>query len=81
MDDKFSDFKSFLESFNEMSLRYTECGSKRKVIQFKDLAKEDRAVFKECMTVGEFKENASFLFCQNCAEFSILSSIETSLKI
>ena len=51
------------------------CGSKRNIVKFEDMPKYEQVSFFIALTIDEFKNMASFVYCPNCAEYSIVSGI------
>lgn len=49
------------------------CGSKRNIVQLKDMPKREQKIFRNAMKRPEFK-NSHFVYCIQCSEFSMVSS-------
>ena len=80
-DNNSSDFEEFLKKFDAMSLRCSIYDSKRKEIKLKDIPYNLKKELMLMMKISEFKENPTFVYCNKCDTYSILSSIKTSSKI
>jgi hypothetical protein len=58
-----------------------ECGSKRNIVKFEDMPKLEQEAFQVTMTIDEFKESSSFVYCPYCGDYSIVSGIPTWYKM
>lgn len=66
-----------LASLNSAKLfkNCTTCGKERELIKFEDLPETSKNGFNELLKQEPFKSGATFLFCRNCNQYSILSNL------
>jgi hypothetical protein len=52
----------------------SSCGKVREAIKFEDLPEASKKGFKELVKQEPYKSGATFLYCRECKEYSILSN-------
>ena len=53
-----------------------KCGSKGNIVKFEDMPLYEQEMFIPSLMLDHFKEKASFVYCPNCSEYSIVAGIQ-----